>query len=91
MPKREIAMIAINYTIATAVERAARSAVETHTDIVVEESLPVKVACMVTGLYVAGKTKPLVAMGVDKVADRWQARKDQKKAAKLEVSEAPAA
>jgi hypothetical protein len=91
MPKRELAMIAINYTIAATVERSARSAVDAHTDIVVEDNLPAKVGCMVVGLYVADKTKPFVAKTVDKIADSWQARKDQKKAAKLEVVEAPAA
>lgn len=91
MPKRELFMIAINYTIAATVEKTARNAVDTHTDIVVEDNLPVKVSCMVVGLYVADKTKPFVAMTVDKVADSWQTRKDQKKAAKLEKSQAPAA
>jgi hypothetical protein len=91
MPKRELVMIAINYAIASTVEKTARNAVDTHTDIIVEENLPAKVGCMVVGLYVADKTKPFVAMTVDKVADSWQTRKDQKKAAKLEKSQAPAA
>lgn len=91
MPKRELALIAINYTIAATVEKTTRSTLENHTDINVDDSIIAKVGCSVVGLYVASKTKPFVAGTVDKIADSWQARKDQKRAAKLEVSEAPAA
>lgn len=91
MTKRDLVKIAINYTIAGAVESAAETTLECNTDIVVEDNLFARVGCAVAGVYIASRTKPLVSNGVDKIANSWLARKEQKAIQKLEDLKAAAA
>lgn len=91
MEKRNLVKIAINYTIAGAVESAAESTVECNTDITVEDNLLARVGCAMIGVYVAQRTKPYVSAGVDWIADRRIARKAMKSTQELEDLNAAAA
>lgn len=91
MEKRDLVKVAINYTIAGAVESVAESAVENTTDIVIEDNLFARVGCAMIGVYVANRTKPYISAGVDWIADKRTARKAMKEIQKMEDLNAAAA
>lgn len=75
--KRYIAKVVAQTTVGVAADTALETTIEKTTDIDTD-TITCTVGTAVFGWIVSEKLKPVTDAAVDKVADRWQSRKDRK-------------
>lgn len=91
MTTRNIAKSAANFAVYSGACTIVENTVDNYTDYDPEDNLAIRVGCYVVALYATKWTKPIVNDAVDKIADRWIARKEMRATKKMEESVAAAA
>ncbi len=77
LSKRYIAKTVAQTTVGVSADIALETTIEKTTDINTD-TIPCTVGTALFGWYVSEKLRPLTDSAVDRVADRWQSRKDRK-------------